>query len=273
MAQTSPLILAILIFVVVVAAILILLIFLDRRSNVTFTSKPTTITQCTLPPSTPINLAGSNPQSDIITLSWSPLSNVDTYTVYLGVTAGFNTASATSTRVVTTNSASFGNLQVGSTYYFKLFATNPCGNSPMSAEVSVTIPFIFPNRFVITKRDNPLLEVCRLPDIFFNANQQRVSSTCTDDGKVKFYVSSDKSIRRLANNSECLTRIGPNTVWDMQCGAFPGQDWVYDISNGSLCSSTNPLTECLFYDPNVLSFAGYGPLSTPNISAWDIRSI
>lgn len=268
MAQTSPFILAVLIFIIVVAIILVTIIFLDRRTNINSTSTPTKTTQCTLPPAMPINLTSSNPESDILTLTWSPLTNVDTYTVYIGTSPGFNINSPLSVKTVTTSSVSFGNLQLGTTYYLKLTAKNPCGISPMSAEISATIPFVFPSRFIITKRNNPLLEVCKLDDIFFNADQHHVSSTCTNDQKIKTYNSSDQTIRRLADNQKCLTRISPDTVWDMQCGFMPGQDWVYNFSNGTLCSPSNPLTECLYMDTNN-SFAKYGNI-TPLDSSWNI---
>lgn len=68
------------------------------------------------------------------TLTWTAVSGATSYTVQIANDAGFTTNVVSQT--VTSPTASFSNLTSGSTYYYRLLATNSIGSSAYSSTVS-----------------------------------------------------------------------------------------------------------------------------------------
>ncbi len=272
MAEVSAFLVALVIIVLIIAIILIILVYASRNStSVTNTSTPT-VSSCVAPPGMPTGLFLTNPQGDLIVATWNFLAAATSYTVYLGTTPGFATGSALSTKVVTSNSTSFGNLAQGVTYYVKLTASNSCGTSVLSAEGNITIPYNFPPRFAIAYSQNTSLEACWDDNIFLPTYQESASSFCdTNTSWVNFH-SNDNTIRLTSDASRCLTRTNGNQIWMNPCVPDSTQTWVYSGTDASLCDPANPTTKCLNIS-SVTSTGGtltFGVKGNAAMSGWDI---
>lgn len=285
MATVSPFLLAVVILIIFLAIVLIIIVIVNMRSSKVVASSTPAAANCTAAPAEPVNVVVTNPQGDILTVSWSPLAFATSYTVYVGTTSGFPTSSAVVTRTVTTSSTSFGNLSVGVQYYIKLIASNNCGTSPLSNEVSHTIPYNYPGVFTINSAVNSLLEVCYDDSGFTTSFQESARRFCNIQPSRVRYNSADQTIRLNSVSNLCLTRTG-GEIFMNQCVSLlqppgdpvsAGQDWGYFSATSRLCSPTNPTTQCLLSsqpmnmtDSTVLT---YGPPSTPNFTQWNLVAV
>ncbi len=102
-------------------------------SEVTLVVQP-----CAAPPAAPVGLAGSQ-SGGIVTLAWTAPSGVapTSYTVVAGSTPGAADIVVFSTGTTATGLAAPA---PRGTYYVRVIATNPCGQSGASNEVTVVVP-------------------------------------------------------------------------------------------------------------------------------------
>lgn len=269
MAQTSPALAALLIVVIIVAIILLAMVLISRQSNVR-TSSITTQADCTGPPSVPSGLSASNPQGDLIILDWNDIASAEEYVAYIGDTPGYNVEDALAVRTVNFSSASFANLELGFTYYFKVKSLNTCGESALSPELAFNLAFQFPNRFRIASRLASSLKICDIEPLV------TAYSFCTDLNSWMFYQDADKTIRKSANPGLCMTRT-PDTFIDFQaCGVTTDQQWAYNAQDNTLCSFANPNANCLKrrmpLDP-VVNIVQWGAKSTDEVSDWEFEPV
>jgi hypothetical protein len=190
----------------------------------------------------------------------------------LGTTSGFSTVSALSTKTVTSNSTSFGNLTLGITYYVKLIATNTCGSSALSPESSITIPYSFPTRFTVAYAQNTAVQMCWSDNIYHPTYQESGSIFCDFNTSWLNFHAGDNTIRAASDATRCLTRTGGNQVWMNTCIPDSTQTWTYNGLDSTLCDPANPTTHCL--NIGGLNSAGgtitFGAKGTSATSAWDI---
>lgn len=276
MAALNSILIAVFIVLLVVVLIIVILVFNSRRSSTTISS---TITQssCQSAPPQPINVVASNPQADIITLTWSQLAAATSYTAYIGTSAGFSLASALQSRSTSSNSTSFGNLTLGQTYYLKLTAQNQCGVSPISPEVHISLLYQFPSRFFIASGTYPSAHVCDSHDnLFIPSDQVGVSLYCNFTDSWANYNSADHTIRENTRPDHCLTRNVNGKVYFSPCIVNSTQTWTYNTPDSSLCSFSNPSTDCLLLTLPYDGFQGpvtWGPKGSAAATSWSIVPI
>lgn len=276
MAQVNAILIVIILILVVIAITVVLAVYVNRKTtNVTSTSTPT-IKSCTSPPITPIGVTVTNTQGDLLAVTWDLLANTDSYTVYLGISPGFSTSNAITTNRTTNASTSFGNLSVGVTYYVKLSATNSCGTSLLSSEVSVYVPYNFPTAFTINYNQNNSLETCFRDDPYGFTYRESASAFCDANASNVSYRAADQTIRLASDSTRCLTRIGTgNQIWMNTCVVDANQTWTYNNVDLSMCDPANPTTKCMLIN-NVSAYFGdltWGPKSGPATSGWNILAI
>lgn len=98
----------------------------------------------TTAPAAPVLAAlSSYSQGSAKTITWPAAAGATSYTVQIASTANFSTVLASQT--VTSTSASFSNLASGTTYYFRVLATNNIGSSAYSSVVSTIVDNVAPS--------------------------------------------------------------------------------------------------------------------------------
>lgn len=113
--------------------------FTVTASNAAGTSAPSaevsaTPASATTAPSAPAGLTATAGNGQV-TLSWNPVAGAATYAVLQGTSAGGESGTPVQTGI-TGLSTTVGNLNNGTTYYFKVVAVNGSGTSPASNEAS-----------------------------------------------------------------------------------------------------------------------------------------
>jgi subtilase family serine protease len=88
------------------------------------------------PPPAPTNLTAT-PGDTTVSLSWTGSSGATSYSVYRGVASNSEGSTPIATGITTTSYKDTG-LTDGTTYYYKVTATNSAGNSGVSNEASAT---------------------------------------------------------------------------------------------------------------------------------------
>jgi len=280
MASVSPLLIISVIAVAIVALVLIVLVIQSRRTVVQTTSTTSTAS-CTAPPNPPGTITITNPEADILTFSWSPVSGATSYTAYIGNSAGFSEAAAIQTRITKATSISFGNLALGVTYYGKVKSTNGCGNSAFSSESPFTLNYVFPTRFILAPTNFPANHACDVHDqLFAPTDQVAVNRFCNDTGQLMFRSESDKTIRQSSRPGYCLTRDAgsPTKIYFHPCIVNTAQQWVYNTLDSTLCSLANPNTGCLllpagFNSNDVRNELIYGPKTDSIHDSWSINAV
>jgi fibronectin type 3 domain-containing protein len=96
------------------------------------TATPGTAPTVPVAPASPAAYPGNN----TVQLNWNASAGATSYAVYRGTTAGGEAATAAGTS--TTNSFTDTGVSNGTTYFYKVTATNAAGTSPASAEVHAT---------------------------------------------------------------------------------------------------------------------------------------
>ncbi len=266
---------AILLFVIM---LILIVIFIRSRRTLIATSSTLSKVPCTAPPVAPINLNVINPQSDVLLLSWSRVVGALSYTAYLSEDPNFSPVNALQSRVTTSNSTSFSNLTLGTTYYLKVKATNSCGDSPLSSEVTTRLTYVFPRRFMVSNLSNPQLRLCDTHDdvnAFLDSVTTRLtdriiaSRTCSLLGASWWYQNRDRSIRQIDRPTRCLTRIENGVLSFDPCVSDARQTWEYSNQTNNLCDPSGQ--QCINLGPGFTSDLGtvsYGPPTTPVLSDW-----
>jgi hypothetical protein len=262
--MASPFLIAILILAIFLMIIVVILFVRSRRTLVATTSTPSRV-PCSGPPPTPVNLTASNPQADVLTLTWSRTTTALSYTAYLADRPNFTINQALQSRTTSNNSASFGNLALGTNYHLKVRATNSCGDSALSNEISFVMPFTFPRRFVIQNRLNPALKLCDVHENpFAPSDRVNANAFCTTGTSLFFYQIRDKTIRQISRPNRCLTRTNnPNGIFFNQCGSNdPNQVWEYSNQTTNLCDVILG-NDCVNLSPNFTPEGGVITHGTP----------
>ena len=272
MAEVSPVLLAVVIVVIIIAVILVIMVLLSRES--TFRPSSTqTAEECLNPPGIPTNLSVSNPQGDLVILTWDAVSQADTYIVYIGDDPNFNLDDKIASRTTRFSSASFANLNLGVIYYFKVRAVNFCGESDLSAETFFSLPFVFPNRFEIVHRTQTALPLRdRHTSIYSPSDKVFAYVYGNDLSKWMFRDEATSTIRQSDRPTYCLTRAGGNDIYFNPCVPNDAQKWIYNAKDFTICSASDPSNGCI----NLVSsgqFSGvvkHGAKDLSGVSGWDI---
>jgi len=124
----GPAILISLVMIAIVILIIVLLILIFSRIK-----KP-----CTVAPPPPSNVRAGFINVSSFLVEWSPSPSTDSYTVYVGATSRFNRADAVNVTVTvsTKTNATVTGLAFNQTYYIVVTATNSCGQSIGSPEIT-----------------------------------------------------------------------------------------------------------------------------------------
>jgi hypothetical protein len=270
--MASSLLIAILILAIILMLIVVILFIRSRRTLVATTSSPSKV-PCSSPPPIPVNLTASNPQAGVLTLTWSRTTTALSYTAYLADKPNFTVKQALQSRTTSNNSASFGNLALGTQYHLKVTATNSCGDSAFSTEISFAMPFTFPRRFVIQSRLNPVLKLCDVHENpFAPSDKVNANAFCTTGTSLFFYQIRDKTIRQISRPNRCLTRTNnPNAIFFNQCGSNDAnQVWEYSNQTTNLCEVILG-TDCINLSPTFTTEGGvatHGPPINDSLSNW-----
>lgn len=278
MASVSPFLVAILIVALIIIIIVVVLVAANQSA---YFKKGSTLARqpCTDPPSTPINVSASNTQADIIVLNWSLLVDAESYTAYIGDNPNFSVGLELAHRSTKSNSTSFGNLALGKTYYLKVEAVNACGKSELSNEVQYTLPFQFPDRFVIALKVTPSLEVCDgHSDLISPDDTTAASRFCNFRDAWASYNPGDQSIRQSDRPTHCLTREGPGVNFDvswLSCTGGSNQKWSYDANINTLCNPSNQIGDCLITTGTSTNTrpVKHGPFTTDDKSDWIFKPV
>ena len=238
---------AVVVVLIVIAILLIILVYRNQRTDLEGSSILTN-EPCTAPPSTPINLSATNPQGDLIVLEWTPTASTEGYVAQISTVPNFGDGDVLATRNVSSNAAGFANISLGATYYFRVKATNSCGDSAWSAQINFRLEFVYPDTFRIANKISPNYNVCDDHDNIFAAaqtDQTRYSRFCNNVNGNYYAEPSDKTIRQASRPNRCLTRVAGGFVWNNVCNGTDSQKWSYDSTDNTLCSATNFQDGCL----------------------------
>lgn len=260
-------------------ATLLLVMLVYRRNQVQLEDQSTRTTDpCTDPPNEPTNIFVSNPQGDLLIVEFLASRNSTSYQTQISSIPNFNDSQVEQERITESNSAAFGNISLGATYYFRVRARNACGNSPWSVYVEFRTPFNFPNQFVIADRNNPGIEACDNFNDAFAANAtNKVSALtfCSDQESTYSYNQTTQSFFQVARPNFCLTR-GPGTeVFNSMCSGAANQKWAYDSLDFSLCDADDLQNGCLKFvgsDP-VQKSVTFGPKSAAPLTEIVINEV
>jgi hypothetical protein len=97
---------------------------------------------CTAAPNNPAKVTAQATSATSFNVSWTPVDNVNGYTLYIGTQNGFTPSQAIFTRTTTIPTTTVNNLALNTTYYMFVTANNSCGTSAQS--VQLTFLFKFP---------------------------------------------------------------------------------------------------------------------------------
>lgn len=246
--------------------ILIIMVFRRNRTELENQSIPTR-QPCTVAPSTPINLSISNPQGDLLVLEFSPVSTATSYVSQISNIQNFNDSDVLQEKITTSNSSAFGNLALGTSYYFRVKARNSCGESNWSIQESFRVDYNFPNNFVIVNENNPGLKLCGITVGTF--------SLCPQTESYYFYNENDKSLRKVATPNDCLTRLPGGIASHITCDGGPAQKWSYDGLDKSVCDYNDLQNGCLKQvgTSTVDNPVTYGPKNTPPVTTWLVQEV
>lgn len=92
--------------------------------------------KCTVVPVAPKNPRAGYRGTNAFRVLWDPVPDINNYTVYVGQVQGFNRVNAIKIVTTQTPSADVTDLTLYRTYFIRVTATNNCGSSPDSVEIS-----------------------------------------------------------------------------------------------------------------------------------------
>lgn len=91
---------------------------------------------CTGAPNPPTNVEAGYVNTGDFRVQWTSVPDVDKYTIYVGQNQSFTRVQSINVTTTTLSQADVKGLQVGRTYYIVVTASNSCGESQNSAEIS-----------------------------------------------------------------------------------------------------------------------------------------
>ncbi len=237
--------------ILVVIIVVVVLLYLLWKYVIVPAAQPSAFQKvtCTTAPAIPTGMSIVI-SSNTGYVTWNAVSNTDNYILYVGHSAGFSTALAERTITVYGSSIAVLNL-IPKTYYFKVLASNSCGNSKLSTETSATVT-TWPAKFKICKGDTPT--ICLLEQS--NGAQVRAVQTCPNQ-QCLFQYASLSNISNL-DGSLCLFEDNPGgsvieqPVTSQTCTA--PTVWNINLNTGrissadGLCLGANSIAESIAYN-------------------------
>ncbi len=104
------------------------------------------------PPAAPTGLSATAVDENTIDLTWTDTNNENSYTIERSLTSGAGFTEVTTLSANTTYYRNSG-LTEGTRYYYRIYATNPGGNSGFSNEASATTDLAPPTNLAATALD------------------------------------------------------------------------------------------------------------------------
>lgn len=249
----------------VVVILLLIMVYKRRQAGLTNDSFPTSL-PCKIAPVTPLNLRVSNPQGDLVILEWDPVASTEDYLSQISFTSNMTDGDIIQEKITTSPSSAFANIPLGATYYFRVKARSPCGESEFSAEISYRLEFKFPGTFNILLDIDPTYRVCDGHNSVFNpTNNIGLSQYCDQTTSTFFFEESDKSLRQSSRPSMCITRLSPSSMAMVTCSGGANQKWTYSGVDNTLCSGLDENQGCLWLDG-----VYYGPRDDDPRHKWSI---
>lgn len=223
------------IVLVILVIVLIIVIFFVRTSTGSIARGGAL--GCSAPPDAPTGVTVSNPQSDIISVQWNEVEDADTYRIYISRSPGFLTRDAEDVKSTDAQTISFGDFATGFTYFIKVTSFNSCGESIASNEISITIPFVYPDRFQITNFDDATIRFTMDPgDATYPYRASAIPIDCVPADCWYNYNELDQTIRLQSDDTRCITANGTE-VWIDPCNssALVDRQWIYNPEENSIC--------------------------------------
>ena len=93
-------------------------------------------TTCTAPPNSPAGLSAQTTSPTSFNVTWTPVDGATSYTLYIGSNTGFTKSQAIFVRDTTIPVTGVNNFALNTTYYIFVTATNSCGTSAQSLQIS-----------------------------------------------------------------------------------------------------------------------------------------
>ena len=91
---------------------------------------------CTSAPNPPTNVEAGYVNTGDFRVQWTSIPDANKYTVYVGQNQTFTRVQSINVTTTNLSQADIKGLQVGRTYYIVVTATNNCGESQNSSEIS-----------------------------------------------------------------------------------------------------------------------------------------
>lgn len=254
------------IFVVAIVALIIIFIYVFFVSKRISTTSATgqTFNQCRTPPATPNNVALFIVTNTSITITWSAITGADTYRAYISKTSGFSLVDSLAVKSTGNTTSTFTGLDSGFIYYVKITAFNSCGESLPSPQISISLPYVYPSKFVIQNRYDTVVQLSLNPSLGVNSYRNFLTSACSPVNCGYIYNNTDSTIRLQSDQTRCLTSVSGDEVWTVPCtsSSLTNRQWSYDAIDNSLCLSNNPTGSCLLTPPGFSNPAGFGRFAT-----------
>jgi hypothetical protein len=276
MATISPILLAIMVILVIVTIAIFIYVFAIRANS----TGGATVMTCSAPPAAPTNVIAFIATSNSITATWDSTTNANTYNGYISAVNNFPNSTALIVTSTGTTSTTFSNLTTGMTYYIKITALNTCGESSSSIQVSIFLPYVPPNNFVIRNHNDNVVQLTMNPSNGVNSYRNYFTSNCTA-ANCHYQFQPDNSITLSSDNTRCLTVVSSNQLWTLPCtsSTLSNRQWTYNSSDNSLCLSSDLTGSCLNLPPGFTDPAGFGqfaviaPKTNNALSAWDLVQV
>lgn len=274
MVQINSFLVALTMFLIVVLVALIIYLFFIRKDVIGTAS--TGGASCINPPPPPTNLIISNPTPDIVAVSWDEIETASIYRLYLSKTPNFLVRDAEHVRSTTQTGVGVGNLETGFTYYAKATSSNACGESSPSNEVSILVPYKWPDIFEIINADDASLNIVRL-DVGVNIEKLIINTGCSiggSDCRWKFN-DIDQTLRFALDTNKCLIRDG-DELWGRDCTSsdLDQRQWQYSPATKTLCLLNND-NVCIRLEDNffVQQLMTVGPPTGNLLSRWNLFEV
>lgn len=91
---------------------------------------------CNAPPKAPTDVSAGYLSASQFIVQWNPIDNAESYTVYVGQITRFPVSAAVSITTTRNTRATITGLTINRNYYISATATNSCGESPLSPEIT-----------------------------------------------------------------------------------------------------------------------------------------
>lgn len=274
--MASATVISIFIIAIIVLIIIFIYVFFISKRISTTSATGQTFNQCRAPPTTPSNVSVFMLTNTSITVTWSAVTGADTYRTYISKTSGFSLVDSLSVKSTGNTTVTFTGLDTGFIYYVKVTAFNSCGESLPSPQISISLPYVYPSKFVIQNKYDTVVQVSLNPSLGVNSYRNFLTSVCSPVNCGYVYNDIDSTVRLQSDQTRCLTAVSGSEVWTIPCtsSSLISRQWSYDAKDNSLCLSSNPTGSCLHTPPGFSNPAGFGQFATletktPNVnSSW-----